>query len=226
MGSNILAVILFGSFARGDNDSESDYDLCVLTQERQSHELNVEQLNKIITDDRLSGNNPIFYPASAVESMLKHGSLFLWHLKQEGKALYGKEYFSNKIKELNLFVHHNDDISYHNELCCDLISSWKYLNMPNELDLSILFTIARNACMILAHKFGKPSFGRLSSFVTAKSVFPDLPINFEEYQYLSNWKIIYERGMTQEQNLPTATEFKKIIENIDKLLQFADAKTH
>ncbi|MDO8259877.1 MAG: nucleotidyltransferase domain-containing protein [Candidatus Magasanikbacteria bacterium] len=225
MGSNILAVILFGSFARGDNDPESDYDLCVLTQERQSHELNVEQLNEIITDDRLLENNPVFYPASAVASMLKHGSLFLWHLKQEGKVLYGEEYFSSKIKELSLFIHHHEDIAYHKELFCDLVSSWEYLSLPNELDLSILFTIARNTCMILAHKFGKPSFGRLSSFVAAKSFFSDLPINFEAYQCLSTWKIIYERDMTRKLNLPTAIEFKKIIDIIDKLLRFADAKT-
>lgn len=224
MASNILSVILFGSFARGDNDSESDYDLCVITQARQSHKDNLEQLKQIITDNRLL-ENPVFYPASVIESMLKHGSLFLWHLKLEGKILFGEKYFSNKISELNLFVHHHEDIIYHEELFTDLMSAWESLNLPNELDLSVLFTIVRNTCMILAYKFGKPSFGRLSSFLAAKSVFPDLPIEFAEYQYLSNWKIIYERGITQKANLPTKIEFKKIVGNIDRLLQFAHDKT-
>lgn len=225
MDSNILSIILYGSYARNDHDTASDYDVCVLTKNRQNYGLDLEEIKRIIGDPQKSQLNLVCYSSPVVDSMLEHGSLFLWHLRIEGKVLYGEDYFINKIKKLNSFRSHHEEIIYHTELFDDLTHSWKYICLPNELDLSLLFTIARNTCMILSHKMGKPSFGRLNSYSTAKTLFHDLPLSIDEYLYLSNWKTVYERNSEKNYVLPSVYKYKIIINKMEKLLQYADKKT-
>ncbi len=221
MDTNIQSIILYGSHARKDNDISSDFDLCVLTKKRESHELKQEEIKEAIGSLETSNLTPVSYPDAVVDSMLEYGSLFLWHLKLEGKVLYGEDYFTNKIKKLKPFKTHYDEIMYHSEMLQDVQSSWDFLSIPNEFDLSILFTLSRNTCMVLSHKAGKLSFGRLSSFSTAKELFPDLPMSIDEYIYLSSWKIIYERDCDTKHPLPKPDEYKKLLSDVEGLLNYA-----
>jgi predicted nucleotidyltransferase len=225
MDPNILSIILYGSHARQDHDELSDYDICVFTRERNNKELKTDELEEVLCPLKLSNINLVCYPDVVVTSMLTHGSLFLWHLKLEGKILYGEQYFSNKLRRLAQFKTHYEDIKYHAELFHDLKRSWHLLSMVNELDLSLLFTIVRNTCMVLAHKQGNPTFGRLSSYHTAKKSLPNLPITSDEYMHLSRWKILYERHSDLTAQLPNADAFMKILLNIENFLQFALIKT-
>ncbi|MFC1561235.1 nucleotidyltransferase domain-containing protein [Candidatus Latescibacterota bacterium] len=225
MDPNILSIIIYGSHARKDHDASSDFDLCILTKERQNHELNHEEIKEATGLFEAQNLNLVCYPDSVVDSMLKYGSLFLWHLKLEGKILYGEDYFTNKVRKLKQFKTHYEEIIYHLELFQDLLRSWIFLSIPNELDLSIMFTLSRNACMVLSHKAGKPSFGRLSSFSATKELFADLPMTIDEYLYLSNWKIIYERDCDSKHPLPNADEYKKILSAVEGLLHYALNKT-
>lgn len=225
MGSNILSIILYGSYARNDQDAVSDYDVCVLTKIRHEYNLDLDELKGILEIPQSSQLKPVFYSESVVDLMLEHGSLFLWHLKIEGKVLYGEAHFYKIIVKLKPFRTHHEEIIYHAELFDDLMRSWEYICEPNELDLSVLFTIVRNTCMILSHKMGKPSFGRHSSFSTAKLLFPDLPISIDDYIYLSTWKIVYERGSEKQHILPEEEHYKGILNKIGKLLQYANDKT-
>ncbi len=225
MDQNILSIILYGSHARKDHDAASDYDICVFTRERTSEELKIEDIAEVVSSLHSSNINLVTYPASAVSAMLSHGSLFLWHLKLEGKVLYGEQYFTNKLRKLARFKTHYDDIKYHDELFNDLKKAWNVLSIVNELDLSLLFTIVRNTCMVLAHKQGRPTFGRLSSYHAAKEALPSLPLTIEMYTYLSQWKILYERQCDNTLKLPTADAFRKILTETDNFLQYALHKT-
>lgn len=224
MNHNILSVIIYGSTARNDNDTNSDIDLCVLTKSRGQHDL--RQLDDIEITYNIHEKEliPTFYSESVVNSMLEHGSLFLWHLKLEGKVLYGEEYFTKKISTLTPFKSHKDEIIYHSSLFSDLLNSWNCIFIPNEFDLSILFTILRNTCMILSHQVGKPSFGRINSFITAKEAFPDMPMSLEQYIYLSRWKIIYERNTNNKLDLPNRMEYERLLTITEGLLSYALAK--
>jgi predicted nucleotidyltransferase len=225
MDSNILSIILYGSHARHDHDDASDYDICVITRDRTTKEVTVEDLREVISPFISSRINITSYSDAVVSSMLRHGSLFLWHLKLEGELLYGERYFNDKVSKLEQFKTHFEEITYHKELFQDLMTSWKRLSMVNELDLSILFTIARNTCMVLSHLAGKPSFGRLSVFYCAKELFPHLPITVDKYVCLSRWKLLYERESEPSMPLPTTEEYDDIISDIDILLLFALKKT-
>jgi len=223
MDSNIKSIIVYGSHARKDNDINSDYDICVLTQNKQ--DIDLDNLREIIGKCESSELNSACYPSDVVDNMLNYGSLFLWHLKLEGKVLFGEDYFTKKIEKLNPFIHHHQEIKYHSQLFEDLLRAWKELTIINEHDLSLLFTIARNTCMILSHKLDKPSFGRLDSFSTAKKLYPDLPLSLNDYLNLEKWKITYERGGLHNYALPGFDEYEKIIKIIKKLLCYAYEKT-
>lgn len=221
MDSNVLSIILFGSHARKDHDELSDCDICVITRGQKKEELAIDDIEKLVGISASSKISLVCYPEAVVTSMLAHGSLFLWHLKLEGKVLYGERYLSHKLHRLPHFNTHYGEVKYHAEIFHDLKRSWKLLSIVNELDLSVLFTIVRNTCMILSHKGGKPSFGRISSFYSAKEFFSNLPLTIGEYKYLSRWKLLYEREIETEAPLPNTNEFKTILFNIDIFLQFA-----
>lgn len=224
MDPNILSIILYGSRARHDYDNLSDIDLCIFTKERRLKEIKDDELKKIVSKFQSNKVNLAIYPSSVFDLMLESGSLFLWHLKLEGKVLFGEKFFSSKIKKLQKFRNHLEEIEYHSELYYDLIKSWKSLVVINELDLSTLFTITRNTLMILAHYSEKPVFGRNSCFVTAKKLFPSLPIEIDDYKYLASWKIIYERNFESEKNLPKFDEYEKLIITVGKVLEYAANK--
>lgn len=220
MNPNILSIILYGSRARREQDKSSDLDICILTKERQCKEVSLEDIEEVDAQLQPTRITPTCYPDLVVESMLEHGSLFLWHLKLEGEVLYGEDYFASKIKRLKNFENHQDEIKYHSELFQDLRRAWEHLGIINELDLSFLFTVTRNTCMVLSHYAGKPSFGRISCFSSAKQLFPNLPMMLNDYLYLSSWKIIYERGLESQQSLPSLRKYESIILDVENLLKY------
>ncbi len=221
MNPNILSIILYGSRARKDHDQLSDLDICILTNERQPEEINLEDIADVVAPLNPKRIKHNCYSNSVVDLMLEHGSLFLWHLKLEGEVLYGEDFFASKIMRLKEFENHQDEIKYHFELFQNLRRAWENIRIINELDLSLLFTIVRNTCMVLSHYAGKPSFGRISCFSSAKQLFPSLPMTLDDYLYLSSWKIIYERGVENQQDLPKLKKHESIIINVKKLLNYA-----
>lgn len=221
MNSNILSIILYGSHARNDHDETSDCDICVITRDRENRDLNLEDIEIEADAFASSKMNIVCYPDAVVSSMLSHGSLFLWHLRLEGKVLYGEQYLNDKLRRLAHFKTHYEEIKYHIELFHDLKRAWGVLSTVNELDLSLLFTVVRNTCMVLSHYSGKPSFGRISSYYSAKEFFSNLPLTIKDYIYLSQWKLLYERGSEAPVQLPSADEFRTILSNIDDFLQSA-----
>ena len=225
MITDFLSIILYGSHARKDNDPDSDYDVCVITKTHQNKKFDIDELKKYFQAPPESQITPIYYPEQMIKSMLEYGSLFLWHLNIEGQVLYGEKYFSGIIKSLKPFQNHHYEIMYHRKMYSDFLRSFKYINLPNELDLALFFTIARNICMILAHKKEQPAFGRLSCFEAAKTCYSDLPIKRKDYIYLSNFKLIYERGSMRSVRFPTYKKFYYFIEITEKLLKYAERKT-
>lgn len=225
MDSNILSVILYGSFARNDHDSMSDLDICVLIKDDYKKNIDFDEIKSFVTITPPKIINIISYSSSSIDEMLKYGSMFLFHLKLEGKVLYGKNYFNKIINRLKPFRHHREEILYLLDILNDLLSSYKKMHLPNEMDLAILFTISRNTCMILAHKMNEFIFGRQSCYLSAKTLFPTLPLQYDDYLYLSKWKMIYERCGGPSSDLPNKKDYEKFLNKIERLLIYAEAKT-
>lgn len=75
----ILAVALFGSRARGDEDPSSDVDLLLVTAEGPARHASMGDLS-------LS-----FYPLPDLHARARSGNLFLCHVLREGRTLYDPE---------------------------------------------------------------------------------------------------------------------------------------
>lgn len=68
--------ILYGSYARGDNDSSSDIDVLRISNQR-------------ISADRLDGHVALYtYDIKDLREMARQGSLFILHLIREAKPLH------------------------------------------------------------------------------------------------------------------------------------------
>lgn len=223
MNSNTVAIVLYGSYARRDNDNNSDCDMCVFVRNGKRWDGD----NSVVIDfigGAVKSINCDVYSVSMLDSMLKHGSLFLWHLKTEGIILYGGEFLKKKFSNLKEFCNCEGELLYYRNILLDLERAQKYIFLPNELDLSILFTIVRNVSMVLAYKMGRPSFGRLNSYNSAKSFFPDLPITKLDYEFLSNCKLLYERDCKISIGMPSAEKYMRIVDRVKELLDYAANK--
>ena len=221
--TDVKAVILYGSYGRGDAVSDSDVDVCVFTAiERTRTEEAIRDQVPNLPNKPL---NLVVYSQEAVHAMLDYGSLFLWHIKLEGKVLLGHEYVESLMKELKPFVRHHDEILYHKDLLLDIEDAVNSSWTPNELDLSLLFTISRNTCMILSHKRGEPVFDRYECYKTARRLCPDLPLTSQTFFYLSKWKTIYERTPDPSANLPDRNDMQRLISETQRLLDYGHEHT-
>jgi predicted nucleotidyltransferase len=223
---NIKCVVEFGSYSRGDNDQYSDYDVCVFAtnsklDEYKKKEAILESMIPLeIPRERISF---VFYNENQLSIMINEGSLFLWHLKKEAKILFGSEYFEYKLLNLKSFDKHLEDLNYHKEIFQELKNSYAKIKMPNVFDLSLMFTISRNTCMLLCHKYGQFKFGRLDSFNACEKLFSNFPLSLDDYMYLASKKNHYERGVKSELYLEIY-RFEGLITELNKLLEYASKK--
>lgn len=207
--STVSSIILFGSAARLDHDLYSDIDICLIYRGRKP----TEKVVLPLLSDKFNINAAelVLYTEREFNKMVSYGSLFLWHLKLEGKVLYDAGFYSTNIKLLARYSHHLEEIDYHISILDDMEQAYARYAVVNELDLSIVFTFIRNACMILCHLNGKYFFGRMNVFQIAKQLYPDFPVEYDTYQKLSFWKLVYERGIDIKQELPDTDLFKQYL---------------
>ncbi len=84
---DVKAVVLYGSFARGEYTSRSDIDLLILTTEKKTSEV---VQDKVIQIEQETGRN-IQPTIRTLEELQKTDTGLLQNIFQEGKVLYLKE---------------------------------------------------------------------------------------------------------------------------------------
>jgi predicted nucleotidyltransferase len=84
-------IILFGSYARGDSDQDSDLDLLVIKDSQQKNREIRREIDSLLTGRRF-GIDVIVRSPEEVEENLKDGNPFyLNHIFKEGKVLYERK---------------------------------------------------------------------------------------------------------------------------------------
>lgn len=213
----INAVVLYGSWARGEQDEESDIDIVVFTDET-TKGIKYKILERYIFPFRVKDCNVTIYDSLILDQMLAYGSLFLWHIKLEGKCLYGKDYLDSCLSCLLDFTHHKEEIEYHQRLFDSLLEAQKVTGIVEDFDFSLLFTIVRNTCMILVHAKGQMVFSKYKSFEIATRFYPELPVLETEYRFLGRHKNTYERRAC---DLNVSVSREGLVKKVGKLLKFA-----
>jgi len=190
----IISIVEFGSSARMDNDefSDKDYFLWVEKWEDRSKIIqNVKNEFSFLNNNKCEF---IIHDTNSFDFMLDKGSLFLWHLKLEAKPVYGKHDFLAKLSKLEQFTRYTYKFENYINVFYDLKEARTQLPQITSFDYATMFTVIRNLCILVCFKIGSPKFGRTSAFLEVFNQFEKLSINKEDYDFLLNKKLEYERG--------------------------------
>ena len=82
-----VAILLFGSLARGDQSDNSDTDLLTVTLDDETRHISVGHLSLFL------------YPWSTLENSARNGDLFVYHLVREARPLFDPDGYLPKLKE-------------------------------------------------------------------------------------------------------------------------------
>ncbi|MGG0496407.1 nucleotidyltransferase domain-containing protein [Priestia megaterium] len=213
--NGLLCVILFGSAARGDGDEYSDVDIFLLVDNIPQE--SIDQITETVKSKLGYPNIGVsLYRKDIYNKLLLDGSMFLWHLKLEGKFIYVKE---NVVlfEHLQPFTNFSKNLITYKNLYIQTTKSLK-LNGINAFDLSQLFFICRNICLLTCFKLGYPTFGRLTVYSKLTECINVTPLDWSNYIYLSEWRLNYTRGAGRKVKYPTEDELLKLLEQIDALM--------
>lgn len=220
---DILAVMLFGSTARKDEDVYSDKDIFVLCNNLTPNEF-LEIKHRLILPSAGETSSVCSYRHKDVLLMAQKGSLFMWHLKLQGVIIFSKNnVIENIFTILKPYENYREGLKSCRELLDDIKESFRKWGDLTEFDLALLFTIARNICIFLCYQCGEPKFGRSDAYLTIREIFLEkFPMPDWLYTKLCSCKLWYERGIKIETKLCDKTPDCIIIHHIKRLLEFAE----
>lgn len=148
---------LFGSVARGDTDDLSDVDVLV------AGELEPQALSDLpYPEERLS---LVRYDWPELRQMARYGSLFLHHVRLEGKLLFSshESELEALLEDLPPYGRAEQEFSTFVRVLEDVDNALSGDHSP-EFELSVIATALRHSCILGCYAAGEPRFGRRSAF--------------------------------------------------------------
>lgn len=196
--NNIDQVWLFGSFARNNIEDASDLDLLVVCEEECDEQLE----NWIREQVNFDGNIDIsYYTKKRIIPLAEKGSLFTWHLKDEGIPLYEDSAWLRALfARMPSYKNHIADLAILIQLVEDVM--WSEFESSNSIvfDAGILSTAIRNTSIILTNYIGHTDYSPQAPH-TLKLLEPrlKLPISRPQYEQLLKCRRATERGIIASQ---------------------------
>lgn len=215
---NINCIMLFGSWARHENDEFSDMDILIVTEI-------MENKNYIILDSE--GNHlpekwVTIYSKENILYMKSNTSLFLWHIKLEALCLYKKDCFMDEIlNNLEEYRGTSEDIYQYKIICQDikgLMKKHQYISLYYEL--SLLASLVRNIAIAYCYVNGKKCFGRTEPVVLLREHYPIF--SMEEYRDLYKFRSLYnnfKENYCEEIEIEFVWKWINIIEELIKMME-------
>jgi predicted nucleotidyltransferase len=160
MTNDSYSIWMYGSRARGDWDSKSDFDLFIAID-------SLERVKDVCFRNGIAENRCSIsaYSWDEIEKMSSYGSLFLHHLKLEGKRIVDSPAGRLRLEALlsNLCPYQNAarDVVGFKTAIADVRQSINTGWLLN-YELSVVATILRHASILGCYIAGQPQFGRLS----------------------------------------------------------------
>lgn len=153
------AIWLYGSHARGNVDHLSDLDVLVVSS-------SIVSLEQIERETRLSltSASVSHYSWDEVRKMAAYGSLFLHHLRIEGRVMYESPAcegaFRALLSEMGRYRYANRDLDAFQQVLSDVSTSLKSGGVE-AYELSVLATVIRHCSILGCWLIGSPEFGRI-----------------------------------------------------------------
>ncbi|MCU7838967.1 MAG: nucleotidyltransferase domain-containing protein [Candidatus Thiodiazotropha sp. (ex Troendleina suluensis)] len=153
------AVWLYGSRARGDEDTLSDVDILVVSDSEVSEGDILQLIPKLPVDLSVSR-----YSWQEVSEMADYGSLFLHHLRTEGRVLWEAETYKGELSRLlsgmDGYKHAHRDVSGFLTVLDDVNESIQSGGILT-YELAVLGTVLRHSSILGCWLNAKPCFGRI-----------------------------------------------------------------
>ena len=217
---NINCIMLYGSWARHENDRLSDMDILIVTEDTVTKKF-------VILD---SEGNPLpekwisVYSKESIEKMKRYTSLFLWHIKLEALYLYKKDFYMDDVLNgLQDYSRTAEDIYQYKVICRDikeLMEKEQFLTLFYEL--SLLASLVRNIAIAYCCVKGKMCFGRMKP---VRFLIEDYPLfSMEEYAKLYTFRSLYNNAGSEdygnvEIEMDVIWKWIHIIEKLIKIME-------
>ncbi len=197
--SSLIAVYLFGSFARNDGDVVSDVDLLAIVEDGQGTVPAGDVLECVPL--ALRGREPSisWYGKSRISQMFEMGELFAWHLHKEAKFLHGRENVIAMLGEPSTYGTAAADVSSFREIAVGVDEELLTQPQNSLYELGLVYVCLRNASMAASAALcGQPDFSRRSPYNLGSSV-PACPLSAEEYDTAMRARMAGQRGIEPPQ---------------------------
>lgn len=222
MNGNDLTLWLYGSRARGDADLYSDVDVLAICDSN----LDRGQIASLLGSD-LSCVALSLYSWAELEGIAEYGSLFLHHIRLEGRRIFEASHVSGRLERilslLGPYKRVRQDIAAFRAGLEDIHGS---LSSGGSVvfELSVTATIMRHAAILGCYVAGCPTFGRFSAvdrLADLQYLRKDVAVRFRE---LYAYRLQAVRG-TATVNEVSAKDTLWWLKEIDRLLVILEEKT-
>lgn len=212
-----MVLWLYGSKSRGDDDKFSDTDVLVVGKSIED----LKYARESIPQD-LSQVNLNFYSWKEIKNMAMYGSLFLQHLKLEGRCIYEGKFVKSKL--LHLF----SDLTEYKKASSDLKSFLKAIEETkqslvfNEMlffDMSVLATVIRHCSILGCWFLKKPCFNRIEPVRYLIKKLDFLKINIEEYSLLYKYKLYIDKRISKNEIDNISISPRKWLKNSEAIVK-------
>jgi hypothetical protein len=153
-----VEIWMYGSAARGDADELSDVDLLVVAEPSEEVELPAA----VSRQESVSVSR---YTWDEIASMVGYGSLFLHHVRQEGRPLVEEEppRLRELLGHLPAYTRADQELDSFSQVVADVDEAIEHDHSP-QFELAVLATAARHAAILGCYLIHDPRFGRAEPF--------------------------------------------------------------
>jgi predicted nucleotidyltransferase len=152
-----LVRVLYGSHARGAADERSDLDVLLIADDS-----SVEQQLKEDSEQAISR-----YRWPEFLAMHKYGSLFLQHLRLEGRVIDGNDTgilrYRHLLASIPPYTKASENIRSFRLALDDIASALRYRDSSSAFEASALASLLRHSAILGCYSIGEMNFGRYSA---------------------------------------------------------------
>lgn len=216
--SDINCIMLYGSWARHENDIYSDMDILIVTESTVTKKYEIIDLEGNLLPQKWI----TIYSKESIERMKMYTSLFLWHIKIEAAYLYKRDSFMDEI--LNNLLEYNgtvEDIYQYKVICQDIKELMQKEQFTSVFyELSLLGSLVRNISIAYCYLNGKKSFGRNEPVAALLKAYP--LFSMEEYKELYQFRLIYNNSIDKNYGQVECLFVWKWIYIIEKMIKIME----